>query len=357
MSAKSTPTASLNDRGNLSETAYANYIRDELGVDIMPGDQLDALPYREWKEGELARTRMLPTEHYYGGVADFMPRERSAVDQMLDSIYSEPLDTSSIAYQSPIDLETVIANRVSWESLSVEGTSSFIQQVELGFSQKNNYDVIKDGWSTFGEQTIQRLDQAAIQDGGGILTGIAAFVRMPAQIGFALGDLGLTLGEVLYDTTQYVFGDSTLDFSVFDGADVRWAVGFKSGNVGSEVKMYGGTDFDLAFSAKNIDSLQSVIPNRFINTKENVSVHLRAPDLLDPDTWRTDFMAEIDQPKAIDLYNFKRYQATTSLTLGTRGNIYSGDLRGSANFKLELPKSVTKYTFGWTPSVGIEVRK
>jgi len=49
-----------------------------------------------------------------------------------------------------------------------------------------------------------------------------------------------------------------------------------------------------------------------------------------------------------------RIPISTTVTPGIRYNFNSGTNRGAINFKFELPKG---YLDGWTPYLGVEIRK
>lgn len=131
------------------------------------------------------------------------------------------------------------------------------------------------------------------------------------------------------------------------------AAGFKNANNELEAKIYSGTDVDLAFSWK---SGRIKFEHKETGLTGNVSQHYRLGDWTDFNSFNVVNVAEFDSvPTTLNTYKFRGATYKSTLTSGLRVNTETFDTRASFNFKYELPKGLRP--FGWTPSVGVEIRK
>ena len=137
----------------------------------------------------------------------------------------------------------------------------------------------------------------------------------------------------------------------FYGADIRLAASLKNDPRKFEAKFYTGTDSDLNFSWKSnrLEFAQNGL-------KGNVSQHYQLKDILDFNSFQVINIAEFDTYNVkMNAVKLGKHALPTTLTPGIRVNLNTLDVRASFNYKLELPKELRP--FGWTPSIGIEVRK
>lgn len=93
--------------------------------------------------------------------------------------------------------------------------------------------------------------------------------------------------------------------------------------------------------------------------KGNVSTHYRMSDISDTSTWHFAAIGEVELSKPLKIpgssFKIGKTPIQVGLTPGLRTNLKSLDTRASFNYKFELPERVRP--FGWTPSVGVEIRK
>lgn len=140
----------------------------------------------------------------------------------------------------------------------------------------------------------------------------------------------------------------------YAGAVISLAAGFKNVAKNYEVKAYGGTKHDLAFSYKN-----DHFKYEEKELKGNVSVHYRMTNISDTSTWHAAAIGEVELSKPLKIpgssFKIGNTPIQDGLTPSLHTNLKILDTRASFNYKFELPKAYQP--FGWTPSVGVEIRK
>ncbi len=161
---------------------------------------------------------------------------------------------------------------------------------------------------------------------------------MAAQAGYSLGN---------FDKPWVASGLNDLY-----GADIRLSVGLKNEQMQFEAKIYSGTDSDINASWKSgrIQFDQNGL-------KGNVSQHYQLKNIFDLNSFQVVNVGEVEMANAIKLqgFNVGKYPVKSSLTPGVRVNLDNLNVRGSFNYKFELPKHYQ--VLDWTPSVGVEIRK
>ena len=82
-------------------------------------------------------------------------------------------------------------------------------------------------------------------------------------------------------------------------------------------------------------------------------------NISDTSTWHAAAIGEVELSKPLKIpgssFKIGNTPIQVGLTPGLRANLKSLDTRASFNYKFELPKEMRP--FGWTPSVGVEIRK
>jgi hypothetical protein len=218
-----------------------------------------------------------------------------------------------------------------------------------GFSKEltESYDQVLQAWDSTKDKVRVDNTRIAIQDGGGILTGIVAVTELPREIGFGVIDAGLWLGglfaseKIRAETVNGAVGiyDAAAQFDVENGA-VRVSAGYENKTTGFDGKVLIGSD-RVGVQFKN-PQLRG--PNIVSATRYSLDY---------TDGYEVELLAEYDAPKfSVPLpWKVAGLQLKMETAFGTRSNTTSGELLPSLNFTFKPKLAALKYF-----KVAIELR-
>ncbi|WLQ11599.1 type IV secretion protein Rhs [Hahella aquimaris] len=218
-----------------------------------------------------------------------------------------------------------------------------------GWELGTKYDYFLGAWELGKQRVLDNLDQAAIQDDGGIITFAAAFIKFPAEIGFGLIDTGLSLGGIAvspkvrqyqveqwesawkdFTTTSPLIIDE-LATDIFSGEDdIRLTIDSDRKVINGKVVV--GTDF-YGVQFKNVNTTGERTQGRF-NTDDVV----RYASDWDGNNSTSVILEKTSKSFSLPLPKaWNNADIDLGISVGARYNLTTSQVRSAVNFKFKTP--------------------